>query len=141
MSKKEEFRQRIDIISQIVNLDDQPASGQRFFERTLDAYASTGKGLTGQDFITTDIPKPITDEVDFSVTCPLTVAPQEVFLLDVWAHPANVYQEILDYVCRDPRMRTGANIRSKGPFPVTRGTTLIVKLKVPDFELEDEDSV
>ena len=62
-------------------------------------------------------------------------------MLDVWAHPADAYDQVLEYVRLDPRARSGVSIRSKGPVPVGRGTVLVVRLSVPSLTWEDTDSL
>ena len=42
------------------------------------------------------IPRPISDDVRFSVTSSITVARQQPCVLDVWAHTADSYETVLD---------------------------------------------
>src|SRR5262249_35737413 len=92
-------------------------------------------------FAAREPPRPIRDAVRFSVTSPMAVVRQRPCVLDVWAHPADAYDQVLEYVRLDPRARSGVSIRSKGPVPVGRGTRLVVRLSVPGLNWEDTDSV
>ena len=91
-------------------------------------------------FTSAEVPSAIDDHVHFSVTCPATVAPQHACTVDVWLHTADQIDDVMRFVQLDPR-RAGVGLRSKGPVPITRGTTLQVKLQAPSLGWADEDSV
>ena len=82
----------------------------------------------------------VTDDVRFTVTSPITVAREQPCVLDVWAHQSHEYETLLEYLRRDPRVQTGASLRSKGPVQVTRGTTLDVQVSVPTLGWRGEDT-
>jgi HEAT repeat protein len=148
----EQLRKRI---QRIADLTPYPTWQERSRGRVLNArlrlgpaadtgpVAGTERGETipALDFRARDVPTAITDDVRFSVTSPTTVLPRQSTLLDVWAYTSEDYQVVLDYVRRDPRAHSGASLRSKGPIPVERGTTLAVRVCVPDLQWEGEDSL
>ena len=84
-----------------------------------------------------DIPRPITDEVHFSIVGPRCVTVRQTFLLNVWAHS----ESMQDLIISLEGSREAVRIGSKGPVPVDRGTVLTVRLSIPAFQLEDEDTI
>jgi HEAT repeat protein len=153
----DDHRQLRNRIQQIADLTPYAAWLERPLGRVLSAPMTLGPAVNAGpaagarrddpvavpslDFSARDVPSPITDDVRFSVTSPTTVLRQQACVLDVWAHTADDYQVVLDYVRRDPRAHSGASLRSKGPIPVERGTTLAVRVCVPDLQWEGEDSL
>ena len=96
---------------------------------------------TGEQRQQSDGPRPITDNVRFSVTCPVTVTLDQACVLDVWVHSPNDLETVLTWVRADPRARSNIALRSKGPVALTRGTTLTVKLDVASLGWSGEDTV
>jgi hypothetical protein len=83
----------------------------------------------------------VPDNVRFTVTCPVAVTPQQTCLLDVWLHDTADLDAVLRYIRADQRTPSAMRMRSKGPVPISRGTTLVVTLQVPSLGWADEDSV
>lgn len=89
---------------------------------------------------TSDIPRPITDEIEFAVSAPRTVMNSRSFILDVWAYFGSYKNEIKELAQRAQRDRA-IHLRSKGPVKIERNTTLNVQIQIPDFNIALEDTI
>ena len=84
--------------------------------------------------------QPITDRVHFSVTAPGVVRAGTPFLLDVWAHLDSERRVVLARAREELRSRNIA-LRSVGPIPVQRDSSLGVRVSVPSFGFMEEDKL
>jgi hypothetical protein len=78
------------------------------------------------------------DAVHFSVSAPRLVQPGSAFVIDIWAFLAGQRDEILKRAARsavDPSFF----MREKGPAPLSRGTLLTVRLRMPDLLVDEEE--
>lgn len=75
---------------------------------------------------------PITDAVQFSLTAPTMLVPNNSYILDVWAHLTTQRAMVLE-MAREVRPAEPIGIQSVAAVPVERGAALQVVLKVPDF--------
>jgi HEAT repeat protein len=82
-----------------------------------------------------EVPIPISDNVNFSVTAPMMSAPEESFILGVWVHRGSNIEFL--HRARDQQRGKDPHIATKGPVPLERGAILNVKLSIPDFGLDD----
>lgn len=87
-----------------------------------------------------ELPGGVVDRVHFAVTSPLEVVPAMPFVIDVWAHLEQQRAEVLERAREE--LGEAFRIKSKGPVQVRRGTTLTVRLKVEDLEVDPpEDTI
>ena len=86
----------------------------------------------------TELPRPITDKVHFSLTAPATMRSGCLYVLNLWAHLAAQRAEVLARA-RESCPREDVKIQSKGGVPVVRGTSLTVQLRIPAFQLASPD--
>jgi tetratricopeptide (TPR) repeat protein len=87
-----------------------------------------------------ELPRPITDQVHFSVTAPAMLQAGRTHVLDVWAHLATHRQEVIDRA-REANRGGPVSIRTKGGVAVARGTILTARLRIPDLEVHDPEDV
>lgn len=102
-----------------------------------------GKGK--EDFLgkalLAEMPMPITDHVNFSVTGTSLVVPGKSYLLDVWAHLDDQRQEVIRRA-KEAYQEGDTRIETKGPVRVARGAILTVNLRIPDFIVKQaEDTI
>jgi hypothetical protein len=91
---------------------------------------------------TPQVPASRIDKVHFSVASPPAVEPGQKFIVDVWAHLGQQRAEVLRQVERArPQTDAPSIIRPKGPFKIERGTTLFVRLRFDDFDVEPPEDV
>jgi tetratricopeptide (TPR) repeat protein len=88
----------------------------------------------------TTLPRPVTDQVHFSVTAPALLLAGKAYILDVWAHLAHQRQEMIERA-RDAQRGKDIHVRSKGGVAVARGTSLTVHVSIPDFVVSDPENV
>jgi HEAT repeat protein len=130
-------------IKAVVDLSTYEPTARRWM-RTAPPHATAPVATfsnTGEQRQQSDGPQPITDNVRFSVTCPVTVTLNQACVLDVWVHSPDDLETVLSWVRSDPRARSNIALRSKGPVAVTRGTTFTVKLDVASLGWSGEDTV
>lgn len=85
-----------------------------------------------------DIASAPSDSVHFSLAAPRAVAPGTAFVIDVWAHLAGQRGEVIERV-RAAAAGREFPLREKGPAKLSRGTLVTVELKLPDFDVEDDE--
>src|SRR5262249_22702858 len=88
----------------------------------------------------TTLPRPVTDQVHFSVTAPALLLAGKSYILDVWAHLAQQRQEVLERA-REAQRGKEIHARTKGGVAVAQGTTLTVHVAIPDFVVDDAENV
>lgn len=87
-----------------------------------------------------EIPQPITDAIQLSVSAPRVVCPGHTFILDVWAYFETYRRETYE-LAQQAQRDEAIMMRSKGPVQVQRNTTLTVRINIPDFGSEQEDTI
>ncbi|MGH8593994.1 MAG: HEAT repeat domain-containing protein [Gammaproteobacteria bacterium] len=103
---------------------------------TFSFSCSFRAGMEEELLGTTEIPRPITDDVHFSVIAPRVLVPGLAFILDIWAH-LDYQRELVIKRAREAQCGRDVRMRSKGPVQVERGVTMQVSLRIPDFGIED----
>lgn len=81
-----------------------------------------------------DISNKNIDNVHFTVTAPPRVTPKSTFVVDLWAHLDEQQKKVIEqaHLMAESEDLT---IRSVGPKPISRGTTLEAKLRIEDMEI------
>ncbi len=103
------------------------------------AAASGGRAAQRDRTAGFELPRPVTDQVHFSLTAPTIVAAGHSYVLDVWVHLAEQRDEVL---ARARECVGGEfSVRSKGGVPLERGTVLIVQLAVSGLEVGDPEDI
>lgn len=80
------------------------------------------------------IPEPITDQVHFTVGLPSSAAPNDAFVIDLFAHLASQRAEVIERI-RESQRVDEPTLRTKGDFTITRGTELHATLHAPGLEI------
>lgn len=78
---------------------------------------------------------PLTDAVQFTVASPTAMIAAESYLLDVWAHLPEDRQDILEMAKQT--VGEDISVKNKAGVRVSRGTTLLIELSLPEFEIEE----
>jgi hypothetical protein len=79
-----------------------------------------------------------TDPVLFSLAAPKSVFPGSAFVIDVWAHLASQREEVMKR-SQALSLDEQVSIREKGPTKLSRGTVVTVRMRLPGFEVEDNE--
>jgi hypothetical protein len=97
---------------------------------------------SGISFSTAEIPGSISDSdsIQLSVSAPRTVTPGRSFILDVWAHFESELPEIYRRATAAQR-EEATFLKSKGPVRIQRDTTLNVELDIPEFDVQQTDTI
>ena len=79
-----------------------------------------------------DAAPPVNEKVHFTLATPPQVKPGEIFIVDCWAHLELQRSEVERRIHNAyPETDQAPLIRSKGPFHISRGSTLFVRLNFP----------
>jgi hypothetical protein len=89
---------------------------------------------------TPEIPHRRVDLVHFSVTSPPTLVPGSSHILDVWAHLADQREQALARA-RQEADNKKVRIKTEGPVRVARGSSLTVRLQIPDAKVTEEKPI
>jgi hypothetical protein len=85
--------------------------------------------------------RPVTDRVSFALTGPRSMVPGHHYALEVWAHLEGQRNEVIRRAGETQGGR-GLSIATKAGVPVGRGTTITVRLRIPDLVVSDpEDTI
>lgn len=117
------------------------SSGSQAASGAAAVWGSTGECKSDNEQLAPEAPTPPIDRVHFSVTSPASVIAGSTILLDIWAHLDHQRKDVLIRAL-DEAVGDHVRIKSKGPFPVTRGSILTVRLQVQGFAVDSpEDSI
>jgi hypothetical protein len=83
---------------------------------------------------------PISDRVSFSLTAPRSMAPGRSYVLEVWAYLDTYYKQIIKRAKKTQRSRK-ILMKTKTGVAVKRGTTVFVRLQIPDFVVHDDEDI
>jgi hypothetical protein len=118
------------------------AAGLVWLARRRSPATTTGRdaGVEGR---TAEVPDSSSDAVHFTVSSPPTVQVAQTFIVYVWAHMERQRAEIARRAREvGPQSDTAPVLHPKGPFKIERGTTLFVRLRFPEFHVEQpEDAI
>ena len=76
----------------------------------------------------------IVDQVNFSAFAPTEVEASTTFILDIWAHRADQWAQVLELA---QSLNRSSLVGRKGPSLVTSGTVLTVTVDVPGFSTSE----
>jgi hypothetical protein len=118
------------------SIDRERGPGARVAPGSAAVSSTGGTNAGGGNVATPEVPTPISDEVDFTVTTPGTTEPGNAYRLDVWAHVEKRRDEVLERAQRDageegirPHTFRGATILRSSVIEVT----LLLKGLLVDF--------
>lgn len=105
------------------------------------AHAAFGPQFPSRKPPSVDMPRPVTDCVQFSVTTPRILVAGQSFVLDVWAYLKRDLAVVIERA-REAQSGREARVRIKGPVPIVRQTVMHLALQVPDFGIDNlEDTI
>jgi hypothetical protein len=85
-----------------------------------------------------EIPTNNVDNVHFSVTSAEMLQPGMDYIIDIWAHLEKQRQVVIERA-KESIGSEKIKIQSKGPVKIERGTTLIVRLRIAGFQIDDPE--
>lgn len=115
-------------------------TGFRFSPKNSVPVLSPGRALERVES-SIDMPRPVTDSVQFSVTTPRILVAGQSFVLDVWAYTKDDLAVVIERA-RAAQNGRETRVRIKGPVSVARQAVMHLALQVPDFRIENlEDTI
>jgi tetratricopeptide (TPR) repeat protein len=98
--------------------------------------SSDSRGATGQ----AELPRPLSDRVQFSLTAPAKLEQGCAYAVDVWAYLDNQRAEVMA-LAQQSQGTEELRVKTKSGVVLTRGAMLLVRLAIRTLEVADPEDV